>query len=239
MMKRAIIMGASSGIGLEVAKILKRDGWQIGVAARRADLLREHFPDVPVEAIDVTAAEASGLLLSLIRRVGGMDLYFHSSGIGRKNPALELQTELDTVLTNGLGFASLIGTAYRYMAENGGGHIAAITSVAGTKGLGVAPSYSATKAFQNTYLQALEQQANADGLNIAFTDIRPGFVATALLGNSPGYPLLMSADSVAGQCVRAVRRRKHVAVIDGRWRVITAFWRLIPNWVWRRMAFLK
>jgi len=238
-MKRAIIMGASSGIGLEVAKILRRDGWQIGVAARRSDLLQEHFPGAAIEAIDVTAADAPELLLSLIRRVGGVDLYFHSSGIGRQNPTLEPQTELDTVLTNGLGFASLIGTAYRYMAENGGGHIAAVTSVAGTKGLGVAASYSATKAFQNTYLQALEQQANADGLNIVFTDIRPGFVATALLGDSPGYPLLMSADSVAKQCVRAVRRRKHVAVIDGRWRIITAFWKLIPNWIWRRLTFLK
>jgi short-subunit dehydrogenase len=134
----------------------------------------------------------------------------------------------------------MVGAAFRYFEREGGGHIAAITSIAGTKGLGPAPAYSATKAFQTTYLQALEQQANARKLNIRFTDIRPGFVATPLLfpkdnEESHPYPLLMQPQPVARAIVKALYKKKHVIVIDGRWRLITAFWRRIPRWVWRRL----
>ena len=129
----------------------------------------------------------------------------------------------------------MITAAYNYMAANGGGHIAAITSIAGTKGLGPAPSYSATKAFQNTYLQSLEQLANARQLNIRFTDIRPGFVATPLLNDGNHYPILLRPEAVAKDIVKAIERKKHIRVIDWRWRIITAFWRRIPRFVWRRL----
>ena len=174
MAKRAIIIGASSGIGREVAKLLMQEGWTIGVAARRIDKLQE-LSAAAVEQIDVTQEDATTRLQSLINCLGGMDLFFYASGIGKQNRELQEDIELATVYTNGLGFTRMIGEAYRYFANKGSGHIAAITSIAGTKGLGPAPSYSATKAMQNVYLQALEQQANARGLNIKFTDIRPGF----------------------------------------------------------------
>ncbi len=238
-MKKAIVIGASSGIGQEVAKILVDDGWHVGAAARRSVLLEELHTLCPERVItaelDVCNDNASELLRSLVERLGGVDLFFYASGIGRQNHSLEADIELSTVATNGLGFTRMIGEAYRYMAENGGGHIAAISSIAGTKGLGAAPSYSATKAFQNTYMQALEQLANARCLNICFTDIRPGFVDTALLAGSGHYPLLMNPEKVARSIVRALYRQKHTVVIDWRWSTITFFWRLIPNCVWRRM----
>ena len=171
----------------------------------------------------------------LIDKVGGMDLLFYASGVGNQNMELEPDIELKTVNTNGLGFTRMIGAAYRYMAAHGGGHIAAISSIAGTKGLGAAPSYSATKAFQSTYLQALEQQANMRGLNIRFTDLRPGFVATPLLGDTPKYPMLLETKKVAHEMVYAVNHHKHVRVIDWRWSIATAMWRRIPKWLWRRL----
>ena len=174
-MKRAIVIGASSGIGREVATLLLEQGWTLGVAARRVELLNG-IGDVQAELIDVTADDAVARLRSLIERLGGMDLFFYASGIGKQNRELAEDIELRTVETNALGFTRMIGEAYRYFAHQGKGHIAAITSIAGTKGLGPAPSYSATKALQNVYLQALEQQARARGLKISFTDIRPGFV---------------------------------------------------------------
>ena len=119
-------------------------------------------------------------------------------------------------------------------ASSGIGHIAAITSIAGTKGLGPAPSYSATKTMQNVYLQALEQQSRARGLKISFTDIRPGFVDTDLIRGSH-FPMTMRPETVADDIVRAVTSRRHVRVIDWRWRVIVALWRLLPRWIWRRM----
>ena len=238
-MKTAIIVGASSGIGLEVAKLLLADGWRLGVAARREEPLLELKALAPerveVMTIDVTSPDAGERLLSLIEQLGGMDLYFHASGIGKQNRTLDEDIELRTMETNAVGFTRMIGVAYRYFAERGTGHIAAITSIAGTKGLGPAPAYSATKALQATYLQSLEQQAHQRGLNIRFTDIRPGFVDTALLNDSFHYPMLMRPESVARDIVRSVYQHRHVRVIDYRYRILTFFWRLIPRWMWRRL----
>jgi short-subunit dehydrogenase len=237
---KAIIVGASSGIGLEVAKLLLADGWHIGIAARREEALLELKKTAPerveVMAIDITHPDAGERLLTLVRQLGGMDLYFHSSGIGKQNRTLEPDIELQTMDTNAIGFTRMIGTAYRYFAEQGKGHIAAITSIAGTKGLGPAPAYSATKALQATYLQALEQQDRQRGLyDIHFTDIRPGFVDTALLSGSFRYPMMLRPESVARDIVSSIRKRRHVRVIDARYRVLTFFWRLVPNFIWRRL----
>ena len=195
-MKKAIVIGASSGLGYEVARLLLEQGWTLGVAARRLEpleMLRETAPErVQTQVLDVTREDAPAALQELIDKVGGMDLLFYASGIGKQNLELEPDIELGTVTTNGLGFTRMIGAAYRYLAAHGGGHIAAISSIAGTKGLGAAPSYSATKAFQATYLQALEQQANMRKLNITFTDLRPGFVATPLLGDNPRHRLALA-----------------------------------------------
>jgi short-subunit dehydrogenase len=236
--KKAIIVGASSGIGMEVAKVLLSDGWQLGIAARREDKLLELKAMAPerikVMTIDVTQSDAGERLLSLIDELGGMDLYFHASGIGRQNRNLEADIELSTMGTNAVGFTRMIGTAYRYFAQRGEGHIAAITSIAGTKGLGPAPAYSATKALQATYLQALEQQSRQSGLHIRFTDIRPGFVDTALLNGDFKYPMLLQPAAVARDIVGSIYKRRHVRIIDLRYRILTFFWRLIPNWLWCR-----
>lgn len=232
--KKAIVVGASSGIGLEVAKLLIEQGWIVGVAARRTELLQE-IEAAAIERIDVTTDEATEALQRLIGKIGGMDLYFHVSGIGKQNRELKADIELATLQTNGVGFTRMIGEAYRYFARQGSGHIAAITSIAGTKGLGPAPSYSATKALQNVYLQALEQQARSRGLNIHFTDIRPGFVDTALLSGDFHYPMMLRTENVAKEIVWVINHHKHIRVIDWKYRILTAVWRRIPRWIWRRM----
>ena len=234
---KVVIIGASSGMGMEVAKLLLAEGHSLGVAARREDRLqslKQLAPDrVEVAAIDVTADDAAERLRALIERLGGMDLFFYASGIGKQNRTLTPEIELNTVNTNGLGFTRMIGEAYRYFAERGEGHIAAITSIAGTKGLGPAPSYSATKAMQNVYLQALEQQANAKNLKIRFTDIRPGFVDTDLLKGDFHYPMMLKPEKVARQIVKAINNKRHIKVIDWRYAVMTACWRRIPRPIWR------
>ena len=230
--KRAIVIGASSGIGKEVAQLLVKEGWTVGVAARRVELLQD-IGAVETEEIDVTQKEATVKLKNLIERLGGMDLFFYASGIGKQNRELQENIELATMETNAVGFTRMIGEAYRYFAYRGEGHIAAITSI--TKGLGPAPAYSATKAMQNTYLEALEQLSNAKGLKIHFTDIRPGFVDTALLNDDFHYPMMLKPEAVAKDIVKAIHARKHVRVIDWRYRILTALWQLIPRWIWRRI----
>lgn len=232
-------MGASSGLGFEVSRLLLAEGWQVGVAARRADrleALRQQFPgQVQALRIDVNDEQASILLQALIEKVGGMDLYLHVSGIGKQNATLETAIEQQTVQTNALGFTRLVDAAFNYFATHGGGHLAVISSIAGTKGLGMAPSYSATKAFQSTYVEALEQQAALRRLPIHFTDIRPGFVDTDLLSGSARYPMLMNRHRVARRIVRAIHRHTHVKVIDNRYALLVFGWRLIPRWLWRRL----
>ena len=214
--------------------LLMKDGWTVGIAARREERLKESGA-AAWQQIDVTQNDATERLRQLIATLGGMDLFFYASGIGKQNRELREDIELATMQTNALGFTRMVGEAYRYFAEQGSGHIAAITSIAGTKGLGPAPSYSATKAMQNVYLQALEQQAHARGLNIRFTDIRPGFVDTALLSGDFHYPMMLKPEAVAKDIVRAIRNRRHIRVIDWKYRLLTAVWRRIPRCVWRRM----
>ena len=238
-MKRAIVIGASSGIGREVARLLISEGWTVGVAARREAMLQD-LGAAATACIDVTAEEATRRLRQLIADVGGMDLFFYASGIGHQNRQLREDIEISTMQTNGLGFTRMIGEAYRYFAERQEqdgtkewGHIAAITSIAGTKGLGPAPAYSATKSMQNVYLQALEQQAHQRGLRIRFTDIRPGFVDTALLKGDFHYPMMLQPKNVAREIVSAIKAHNHIRVIDWRYRLLTAFWRRIPRCLWR------
>lgn len=238
-MKRAIVIGASSGIGMEVSKLLIADGWDVGVAARRIEpleTLRGISPEhVMTAQIDVTATDAPQRLLALIDRMGGTNLFFLASGVGRQNESLDIAIEEQTVGVNVVGFTRMVDTAFNYFATHLGGHIAVISSIAGTKGLGVAPSYSATKAFQNSYIEALEQLSNMRHLSIRFTDIRPGFVQTALLADGRRYPLLMKPEQVAKRIIKAVYTHRHVVVIDWRYDILTFFWRMIPRYVWRKL----
>ena len=237
--KKVIIIGATSGIGREVALIYIAQGWKVGVAGRReAELesLRAEYPEqVYAQTLDVTQEDAPEKLHALIEQVGGMDVFLLSSGIGKQNPTLETGLELATAATNVEGFIRMTNAAFHYFEQQGHGHLAVISSIAGTKGLGAAPAYSATKGFQNIYMDALDQLARMKKLNIQFTDIRPGFVATPLLNNQKKYPMLMEAPIVALDIVSAIEKKKRVAIIDWKFRLLVSFWRLIPKWIWLRL----
>lgn len=238
-MKRVIIIGATSGIGHEVALIYRQMGWRVGVAGRRIERLeafRQEAPEqIEIQQLDVTQADAPEKLRLLIDKLGGMDLFLLSTGIGNQNRALDPGIELATVETNAIGFTRMVTAAYHYFKEQGQGHLAVISSIAGTKGLGAAPSYSATKRFQNTYIDALAQLAHMEKLPIIFTDIRPGFVKTDLLKND-SYPLLMRPERVAQHIVKALSRKKRIAIIDWRYALLVFFWKLIPGFIWERLS---
>ena len=218
-MKKAIIIGATSGIGQEVAKCLLLDGWQIGVAGRRQSALenlQRAAPDqIQIQTLDVTQEDAGEKLNMLIDKVGGMDLFLLSSGIGFQNTNLNMEVELNTAYTNVEGFIRMVDTAFIYFRKSGGGHLAVISSIAGTKGLGVAPAYSATKRFQNTYIDALEQLSYLQKLK--------------------HYPLLMDAAKVGRHIAWSLERKQRIVVIDWRYRILVFFWKMIPRWMWKRL----
>ena len=237
-MKNIIVIGATSGLGLEVARIYLEKGYKVGVAGRRTerlDILKRSYPDnCFTKRRDVTSEDAVANLESLMEEMGGMDLFFLSAGTGKQNKILDPDIEMTTVHINVAGFTRMTTTAFDYFKNKKSGHIAVISSIAGTKGIGVAPSYSATKRFQNTYMEALEQLARSQNLNISFTDIRPGFVDTDLLADR-NYPMLMDASETAHKIVKAISNKKRVAIIDGRYNLLVIFWRMIPKWLWVRI----
>ena len=245
--KRAIIMGATSGIGLAVAKRLSAEGWQLGIAGRRMDRLiemqRKDLNVVAIQQIDVTREEASQQLLTLVGKMGGdIDLYFHSSGIGYQNPELDLDKELRTVETNAVGFTRMVATMFNYYAERPEreAQIAVISSIAGTKGLGAAPSYSATKRYVNHYLECLTQLKHIKGLkHLTITDIRPGFVKTPLLNDGGNYPLQLDVDKVAAEIVEKVGKKKQIITVDWKYRILVFFWKMLPRWIWVRIPVVS
>ena len=236
-MNKVVIMGASSGIGLKVAEEFASRGIRVGVAARHTDAMRKlkkRYPDnVVYESIDVNHADGLRLLGKLIERLGGMDIYFHVAGIGYENLDLDPQREVDIITTNSCGFARMLCAAYRYFRDNHRkGRIAAITSVAGTKGIGRLSTYSASKKCAQAYMTALEQLALSENNSIRFTDIRPGWIRTSLLKDGVSYPLEMSLDYAVPLIIKAIVKAPRVAVIDWRWNLLVGAWRSIPNSLW-------
>jgi len=241
---KAIIVGATSGIGLEVAKELTKRGWEIGIAGRRQELLieiqRTNLNVLATQSIDVRNENAADALRTLIGKMGGeIDLYFHSSGIGHQNPELDVDKELATVETNAKGMTRMVTAAFHYFAEHPErkGHIAVISSIAGTMGLGAAPAYSASKRFESHYLECLTQLAHMRKLkNLCITDIRPGFVRTALLSDGSRYPMQLDATDVAREIVNGLERRKQILTVDWKYRLLVFVWKLIPHWLWVRIS---
>lgn len=237
-MKTIVIIGASSGIGHGVALQLAQAGWRVGALARRSRPLEElarRFPDnIVYDTLDVTAPDGPGRLTAFIERLGDVDTVLYCAGCGWWNPDLDTTDDMRTVATNVAGFTQIINTAARYFVESHRpGHIAAITSVGGAKGLGVSPAYSASKRYQWTYIEALLQQMKMRGANVRFTDIRPGFIATDLLGRGPNHlPMTMRLDYAVRRVVRAIERRRRVAYIDWRWAILTTAWRALPSRLW-------
>lgn len=241
-MKRIMIMGATSGIGYETARIFLEKGYVVGVVGRRIENLyhleEKYRGRCFVGAIDVTSDDAVSRFKKLASDMGGMDIYLHVSGTGAQNQTLEPSVELTTVQTNCTGFTRMITAAYAYFVSKGGGHIAAVTSIAGTRGLGAAPAYSATKRYQNIYIDALSQLSSMQGKHIRFTDIRPGFVDTPLLKNG-AYPMLLDARKVAARIYGAVNAGRRRVVIDWKYALIVAIWRMIPEFIWEKMPVGK
>lgn len=240
-MRRVIIVGATSGLGRGIAETYMRRGWTVGVAGRRENLLREVVAQAGTApalyaVCDVTdPATAVPALQDLAGRMGGMELLVLSAGVGRQNPELDYAVELPMLRTNVTGWTAIVDWAYCYFRERGGGQLAAISSIAALRGLAPAPAYSATKAFQAHYLEALRQRALASRLPLCVTDIRPGFVDTPLLADPQQFFWVLPPDRAVRAIVRAIDRRRGVAIVTRRWRWLAPLMRLAPTWLLARV----
>ncbi len=190
---------------------------------------------VAIEAADVSDPEiAKNALTRLIERMGGVDLVVISAGTGRVNPDLDWALEHDAIRTNVVGFAALADVAIKYFMERGSGHLVGITSIAALRGGRHAPAYNASKAFQANYLEGLRQKVKKAGLPIAVTDIKPGFVKTAMAQGEFVF-WAADADKAAMQIYRAILRKKAGAYVTRRWRSIAWIMKLLPGCLYEKL----
>jgi short-subunit dehydrogenase len=238
-MPGAIVIGASSGIGAALAQRLSAQGYRVGLAARRGDLLETVRAGLPnpafTKVIDIAQPEqAMPALRELAAEVGDVELYVISSGVGYINPTLEWSQERSTIEVNVLGFAAMVNSAIAALEARGSGHLVGISSVAALRGGRAAPAYNASKAFVSNYLEGIRQRCHRSGLPIVVTDIQPGFVATAM-AKSPQLFWVASAETAAEQIFAAIRGRKRHAYVTRRWRLFAWLLRGFPAAWYQRM----
>jgi short-subunit dehydrogenase len=238
-MKKAIIVGASSGIGRALAKSLARDGYRVGLAARRLPLLLELQQEIGTQAwvkqIDVAQTqEAISRFSELIRELEGVDLVIVSAGTGFINPELEWAKEQETIAVNVTGFTAIANVAMQHFLQKGAGHLVNISSIAALRGSRQAPAYNASKAFESNYMEGLRQKVANLRLPITITDIQPGFVDTAM-AQGEGLFWIAPLEDATRQIYQAIQRKKKRAYITKRWRLIAWFFKLAPDSLFDRL----
>ncbi len=238
-MKRAIVIGASSGIGYELSKILCRDQYTVGVMARRVHLLNELRDNLSahiiVKQVDVADAEsAKDGLAEFIQEMGGVDLVVISSGTGHLNKDLDWPLENEAIMTNYCGIDAVANAAMKHFMAKGSGHLVGISSIAALRGGRESPAYNASKAFQSNYLEGLRQKVRKSGLPITITDIKPGFVDTAM-AKGDGIFWAAAPAKAAAQIYLAIQQKKPHAYITRRWRFIAWLIKAMPGFVYERL----
>ena len=216
-----IIIGATSGIGRALFEKYAVDGNCIGIVGRRANLLDEQYKQHPDNTFTSTAditkqEEIEQAIHTLCAKLKHIDLAIVCSGTGDLNPSLDYSLECPAIDTNVKGWTFVIDTLYHIFEQQGFGHLVAITSIGWLRGEPMAPAYSATKAYQINYMEALRKKAFKSGGHITVTDIRPGLVDTAM-AKGDGLFWVMPVNKVANQIISAIRKKKtkHTSPNDG------------------------
>ena len=231
-MKRALIIGASSGIGKELAKLLAEDGYKVIITGRREKLLQEIKATNPenfvVKVNDVTDLNAcETLFYDLKNEFKTIDLVVYSSGVGDPNYELAWEKELPTLQTNVTSAVKIYGLAYNLFRKQGYGHLVGISSIASIRGNRHVPAYFGSKAFQANYLESLWMKGKRSKAEIYVTDIQPGFVDTSLALGTTFW--MASAEKAAKQIYAAIKLKKKKAYITKRWRLVAFVLKIVPS----------
>jgi len=242
-MKTAIIIGATSGIGHALARRLVDDGYTVGVTGRRTELLGALKAENPdrylVRTHDVTDVEASinileNLAAELVGEFGRLDLLVLCAGTGDHNESLDFAVERRAIDTNVLGFTAVADWVFTFFQRQGHGHLVVISSVAGLRGHGLAPAYGASKAYQISYAQSLQHKVAKLKEPIFVTDIRPGFIDTAM-AQGEGLFWVAPVEKAAKQIHRVIAKKKKVAYITRRWRLVAWLMKRLPNFIYNKL----
>ena len=232
MSKHAVIFGATSGIGKELAKLLIADGYKVLITGRRKEKLEAIKSENPDQYIikqhditDVTSTDS--IFKDIVKELKTVDLIVSSSGVGGANYNLEWETEYNTIMTNVLGTTKVYDLAYNLFKSQGYGHLVGISSIAGVRGNRHVPCYFASKSFQNSYLESLWMKAKrTKKAKIDVTDIVPGFVETKMATGNTFWKAPL--DKATKQIYTAIKKKKKKAYITRRWRLVAILIRIMP-----------
>lgn len=238
-MKKAIIIGATSGIGKELAKVLVENGYIVAITGRRTELLEklksEKLNSYIVKTFDITDTKVTvEKLEELTSELGGLDLLILSSGTGDINDKLDFEIEKRTINTNVIGFTCIADWTFNYFEKQKFGHLVAISSIGGLRGSRQAPSYYATKAYQINYLEGLRQKATKLKEHIFITDVRPGLVNTEM-AKGEGLFWVMPVEKTVRQIFGAIKKKRKIAYVTKRWGLIAKILKRIPRPIYDRM----
>jgi short-subunit dehydrogenase len=236
-MKKAIIIGASTGIGRALAKVLLDNNYKVGITGVEKNILNElnHISNINlnVQYLDCTSHGSSEIINSLINWLDGLDLLVFSAGIGHLDKNLGFEIENEANKLNVLAFTEIADKAYKYFESKEHGHFVAITSIAGLRGHRIAPAYHAAKSYQISYLEGLRQKAINSNLSITITDIRPGFVDTGLVNKKHFW--MASKEKAAQQIFNIIAKKQNIGYVTKRWLIIAVILRILPNWIYNRV----
>ena len=234
-----IVIGATSGIGKALFEKYVKEENRLGIIGRRTQLLDELKHQYPSKTHTATADitkqdEVEQAISSLQKELGSIGLAIVCSGIGDLNPSLDYNVERPTIDTNVIGWTFVVDMLYNRFEQQGHGHLVAITSAGGLRGEPIAPAYSATKAYQINYMEALRKKAYKAGGKITVTDVRPGLVDTAM-AKGEGLFWVMPVEKVARQIYTAIRNKNSKIYVTKRWHLLAAINKNLPFKLYKRM----
>ncbi|MBS1665088.1 MAG: SDR family NAD(P)-dependent oxidoreductase [Bacteroidetes bacterium] len=235
---KILIIGATSGIGRELARLYAGQGHTVGVTGRRNELLYSLQLEYPnhifTACFDTTAPGATTQLERLVTRMGGLDLLLYNAGWGEPSESLDYEIDKGTVDINVNAFLEAIHFGWQYFTAQGHGHLAATSSIASNRGNRITPAYSAAKSFQSTYLEGLHIKALRTNPKIYVTDIQPGFVDTKM-AKGPRF-WVASPQKAARQIKHALDHHRWRVYITRRWWIIAKLFKYIPSWLYHRLG---
>lgn len=234
-----LIIGATSGIGNALARHYAQGQNKVIAVGRRKELLEKLYSEFPnkiaVKTLDINEADSTVKIMDGIwHEESAVDLVVLCSGVGDLNPELDFSLELPTLYTNVIGWTNAVDYIYRKFTGQGFGHLAVITSVGGLRGEPNAPAYSASKAYQINYTEALRKKAHKSKLPIYISDIRPGLVDTKM-AKGEGLFWVMPTEKIAAQIAKAIFKKCPVAVVSKRWKLLHFIMKILPNWLYDKL----
>ena len=246
MLKRAVVVGASSGMGAELVRRLTREGYKVAAVARRKerlDALCDSINEAAGETrawpfvADVVETDAVPELFDTIcTTLDGLDLIVYTAGV---MPAVTEETwdaaiDRQIVEVNVIGAMNWLNPAAARFRLQGAGTIVGIGSVAGDRGRRLQPAYCASKAALHTYLEALRNRLDQHGVSVV--TIKPGPVHTEMTKGLDKMPMAIDAEAAADQIFSAIAARSQVAYVPWRWMPIMTVIKSIPSVIFRRMS---